>query len=202
MSEKRDLKKELKALYSPPAAEVREVEVPRLRYLMVDGQGDPNTSPEYQEAVEALYALSYGLKFALKKQQGLDYTVMPLEGLWWTEKGTFDVRRKGELKWTALIAQPEQVTEALFEQVRGEVRKKKPLPALDRVRLEEYAEGRCVQVLHVGPYSEEPATIDKLHRHAAEKGYTLVGRHHEIYLSDPRKTAPEKLKTVIRQPIK
>lgn len=202
MSEKRDLKKELKALYSPPATEVREVDVPAMPYLMIDGQGDPNLAKDYQEAVEALFAVAYALKFFLKKEHGLDYTVMPLEGLWWSDEGAFDVRRKSALRWTALIAQPEQVTAELFRRVLPEVQKKKPLPALARVHWEVLAEGRCVQIMHVGPYSEEPATIDRLHRHAQAKNYALTGRHHEIYLSDPRKTAPDKVKTVLRQPVR
>lgn len=202
MSEKRDLKKELKALYSPSATEVREVDVPAMPYLMIDGQGDPNLSKDYQEAVEALFAVAYALKFSLKKEHGLDYTVMPLEGLWWSDEGAFDVRRKSALRWTALIALPEQVTAEMFRRVLPEVQKRKPLPALGRVRWEELAEGRCVQVMHVGPYSEEPATIDRLHRHAQANNYALTGRHHEIYLSDPRKTAPDKLKTVLRQPVR
>jgi hypothetical protein len=198
---KLDLKKERKALYSAPEDRAAEVEVPPTPYLMIDGEGDPNTAPEYREAVEALFALAYALKFALKKREGLDFTVMPLEGLWSTGGGEFDPERKDEFRWTAMIAQPDAVTQELFVETRAEVERKKNLAALPRVRLETYHEGRALQILHVGPYDEEGPRIEKLHAHARERGLAPTGRHHEIYLSDPRRTLPSRLKTILRQPV-
>jgi hypothetical protein len=176
--------------------------VPPLHYLMLDGRGDPNTAPEYQEAVEALYALSYGLRFALKKAQGLEYRVGPLEGLWWADDMTqFSVERKGDWQWTMMICQPEAVTPEWFAHVREEVGRKKRLPALAHVRLDRLDEGLSAQVLHVGPFSAEGPTIALLHDFIVAQGYGFAGRHHEIYLSDPRRAAPEKWKTIIRQPV-
>lgn len=198
-----DFKAELKQLYKPAENTIAEIEVPRMNYLCIDGKGDPNCEASYREAVEALYALSYGLKFAVKKQaDGFDYTVMPLEGLWWTEDNRpFDINNKQDLSWTAMIMQPPQVTPALFEQVRAEVAKKKKLPALAKVRMESYSEGKAVQLTHVGPYSEEPPSVDKLHRFIEQHGYHKSGKHHEIYLGNPAQTEPAKLKTIIRQPV-
>jgi hypothetical protein len=198
---KLDLKKERKALYSASEDEVAEVEVPPTPYLMIDGEGDPNTSPEYKEAVEALFALAYALKFALKKREGLDFTVMPLEGLWSASGGKFDPERKDEFRWTAMIAQPDAVTQELFVETRAEVERKKNLAALPRVRLERYQEGRALQILHVGPYDEEGPKIERLHAQARERGLSPCGRHHEIYLSDPRRTLPSRLKTILRHPV-
>lgn len=181
------------------------VEVPKRQFLMIDGHGDPNTSAEYHQALEALYALSYALKFALKKAQGREYKVGPLEGLWWAENMTeFSTERKGDWNWTMMIAQPEAVTQEWFEKVRLEVSHKKHLPALDKVRLESFKEGKAAQMLHLGPYSSEGPNIQKLHRFIRGQGYRFDGRtqkHHEIYLGDPRKTQPEKLKTILRQPV-
>lgn len=201
MAEKVDLKRRLPHLYAPSAREVTEVDVPPAAYLMVDGAGDPNVSPEFQAAVEALFSLSYALKFAVKKGPlAIDYTVMPLEGLWWADDmANFDVARKSDWKWTLMILQPEWIDAALVADTLLQVRAKKPLPVLERVRFETFAEGRCAQILHVGPFAEEGPTIEKLHRHIAGQGARLVGKHHEIYLSDLRRTAPEKLKTVLRQ---
>lgn len=198
-----DLKKDLKHLYSPSAKEVSVVDVPPMNFLMVDGSGDPNTSQEYAEAIEALYALAYALKFKVKKSKGaIDYAVMPLEGLWWTDDPTqFSMSNKAIWKWTAMIMQPKYVTAEQFAGALAEVKKKKDLTALDRVRFESYHEGLSAQIMHIGPYAAEEPTITTLHSFIEENGYRLNGRHHEIYLSDPRKSAPEKLKTVLRQPI-
>lgn len=198
-----DLKKDLKHLYSPSAKEVSVVAVPPMNFLMIDGSGDPNTSQEYAEAIEALYALAYALKFKVKKSQvAIDYAVMPLEGLWWTDDPTqFSMSNKAIWKWTAMIMQPKYVTAELFGGALAEVKKKKDLTALNRVRFESYHEGLSAQIMHIGPYAAEGPTIAKLHGFIEENGYRLNGRHHEIYLSDPRKSAPEKLKTVLRQPI-
>lgn len=190
-----------KDLYKARKNEVEIVEVPSINFLMADGQGDPNTSSAYKEAVETLYALSYALKFALKKAQGLEYKVGPLEGLWWAEDmAEFSTERKGDWKWTMMIAQPEAITPEWLEKVREEVRRKKNLPALDRMRLEVYAEGPSAQILHLGPYAAEGPTIQKLHAFIRKQGGGLDEKHHEIYLSDPRRTRPEKLKTILRQP--
>lgn len=204
MAVKVDLKKELKHLYKPSAREASLVDVPRLNYLMIDGQGDPNVSQDFQDAVDALYSISYTLKFMLKKAGAeVDYTVMPLEGLWWTEgKEGFDAENKESWQWTLMIMQPEHITKEHVQEAIEECREKKNPPALERVRFESLSEGTAVQIMHIGSYSEEGPTIERLHRYARDNGYTLAGRHHEIYLGDPRKTASEKLKTVIRHPVK
>ena len=197
-----DYKRELKHLYNPSRKTFSIVDVPEMTFLMIDGSGDPNTSEEYQQALAALYAVAYGLKFALKAE-GPDYVVPPLEGLWWTpDMAQFSLDAKDEWHWTTMIMQPEAVTPALFEQVRTNTARKKSPPALDRLRLATYLEGLSVQILYVGPYDEEAPTIAAMHAHSKDQGYELAGKHHEIYLSDPRRTAPDRLKTVIRQPIR
>jgi hypothetical protein len=200
---KADVKKELKHLYSPSAKEVSIVDVPEMGFLMIDGQGDPNTSREYQEAIETLYTVAYQLKFMIKKRDpGLDYVVPPLEGLWWAEDmADFATRNKSAWQWTAMIYQPDHVTRELFEEAVQQVKEKKDPVALPLLRFEPYHEGLSVQIMHIGPYADEGPTIEKLHAFAEEKGYRLRGKHHEVYLGDPRRTAPEKLKTVIRQPV-
>lgn len=197
-----DLIKQHSDLYKPSAKDVAVVDVPVMPFLMIDGAGNPNTSQDYQQAVEALYGVSYAIKFMLKKEQGLDYSVMPLEGLWWTpDMREFNVEHKERWLWTMLIAQPREVTPALFEQARAQVQQKKPSPALAQLRLEEFHEGLAAQIMHLGPYAAEGPTIARLHAFIREQGYTLDGKHHEIYLGDPRRAAPEKLKTIIRQPV-
>jgi len=198
---KLDWKKDLKHLYLPKAKEFTLVDVPPMRFLMVDSHGDPNTSPEFQEVMGALYTIAYTLKFALKAQ-GSDFAVAPPEGLWWMEGATFDPTAKSEWDWTLMIMVPDAVTPELFEQMRAEAQRKKGLPMLARVRLETYHEGLSAQILYFGPYADEGPTITAMHRFIAEQGYVLNGKHHEIYLGDVRRTAPEKLKTVIRQPIR
>jgi hypothetical protein len=198
---KTDLKKDLKLLYTASVKEASLVTVPPLRYLMFNGFGDPNTNPEFQAGVEALYTAAIALKFMLKKAQGLDYVVPPLEGLWWMLLADFDPDRRDEWRWTLMIPQPEQVTKDLLAQGVDTAKKKKPLPALERLRLEIFDEGQAAQILHVGPYGEEAATIERLHAFIRQKGYHFCGKHHEIYLSDPRRTPPERLKTIIRQPV-
>ena len=198
-----DHKKELKHLYRPSAKQVSVVDVPAMTFLMVDGRGDPNTSLAYQQALEALYSLSYTLKFKIKKGAGVDYTVMPLEGLWWTDDPSlFSLSDKDSWSWTSMLMQPEVVTLEAVEEALVEVEQKKDPPALDRVRFEAYHEGLSAQIMHIGPYATEEPTIARLHRFIAGEGYALRGKHHEIYLSDPRRTAPDHLKTVIRQPIR
>jgi len=198
-----DLKKELKHLYFPSAKEVTVVDVPPMNFLMLDGRGDPNTAPEFKAAIEVLYSVSYALKVMVKKRTPeRDYVVMPLEGLWWFEGKPRSILRKGEMSWTAMIVQPEFITGDMVAQALEEVTRKKDLPALPKLRFERFHEGLAAQILHIGPYSAEGPTIERLHSFIEEHGYEMRGKHHEIYLSDPRRVAPEKLKTVIRQPIK
>jgi hypothetical protein len=197
-----DYKKELKYLYAPAAQAPALVEVPPLQFLMIDGQGDPNMAPEYAAAVETLYALAYALKFMVKRgPAAIDYVVMPLEGLWWGAGIDWsDAGQRGGWQWSMMIMQPELVTAELLEQALAETHKKKPALALDRVRLERYDEGLAAQIMHLGPYAAEGPTIARLHAFIEQQGRALRGKHHEIYLGDPRKTSPEKLRTVIRQP--
>ncbi len=197
---KLDFKKERKDLYNPPTKPVM-VDVPELQYLMIDGQGYPGTSQEYQNAMEALFPLAYTLKFTIKKQQNIDYAVMPLQGLWWADDMTNFSEHKDAWKWISMMMQPEFVTPVLFAEAVAEVRKKKAPIALDKVRFERFTEGLSAQIMHIGPYSEEGPTIEKLHAFIRESGYDMAGKHDEIYLGDPRKAAPEKLKTIIRQPV-
>jgi len=196
-----DLKKELKHLYNPPK-EIALVDVPEMNFLIIDGAGNPNTSQEYQNAIESLYAVSYTLKFMVKKEKAVDYVVMPLEGLWWTEPmSQFTMENKDMWQWTAMIMQPEYVTEELFNRAVEQVQIKKNLPSLSKIKFKSLHEGLSTQLMYIGPYSAEGPTIEKLHNFIEENGYELRGKHHEIYLSDPRRSAPEKLKTVIRQPV-
>ena len=199
-----DFKKELKQFYGPTARQgFVVVDVPEMSFLMVDGTGNPNTAPAFAQAIEALYALAYRLKFMIRSGDlGIDYGVMPLEALWWSDDMTaFSPDDKDSWKWTAMIMQPDWVTAELVEKARTEAAAKKDLPVLPLVRLDRYAEGPSVQCLHVGPYSDEGPRIAAMHRFIAESGGALRGKHHEIYLNDMRRTDPAKLKTVIRQPM-
>jgi hypothetical protein len=202
--DKVDYKKEFKNLYNPPSKKVVVVEVPAFNFLMVDGMGNPNTSQEYKEAVEALFTMAYTLKIMVKKgKSAVDYGVMPLEGLWWADDMNAFVEGKKDLwKWTAMIMQPKIVTETLFKEAIEQVKKKKNPIALPKLRFQNFQEGLSAQIMHIGPYAAETANIQKIHAFIKENGYELNGNHHEIYLSDPRKSAPEKLKTVVRQPFK
>ncbi|MBI4938413.1 MAG: GyrI-like domain-containing protein [Nitrosomonadales bacterium] len=201
--EKFDLKKELKLLYQPSAKEVARLDVPAMNFLMSDGEGDPNTAPAFAEATEALFAVSYTLKFMVKKSTlAIDYGVMPLEGLWWTEDmAKFSIEDKSGWKWTLMIAQPAFVSKEMVDTAIAEVKRKKNPNAISRLRFDAFTEGECAQILHIGPFSAEGPTIAKVHRFIEASGYMLRGKHHEIYLSDIRKAAPEKWKTVIRQPM-
>jgi hypothetical protein len=195
-----DHKKEFKHLYQPSAKEVTGVTVPTLSYLMVDGAGDPNDSPAYCAAIEALFAVSYTLKFMIKKgPMAIDYSVMPLEGLWWADDMSRFTDDKANWKWTMMIMQPEVVTPELVSEAIAEVKKKKNPAAIDNLRFEALTEGTCAQILHVGPFSEEGPTVEKVHRFIDAMGQRC-GKHHEIYLSDVRKADPAKWKTIIRQP--
>jgi hypothetical protein len=197
-----DLKKELKGLYNPSAKELAIVEVPKMNFLMIDGSGDPNTSQEYKDAVEALFSLSYTLKFMIKKTKAVDYTVMPLEGLWWADDMSKFSEDKNAWKWTGMIMQPEQITKDSVAKAIEELKKKKKLPALSKIRFESFHEGTAAQIMYFGLFSDEGPTIQKIHEFIRQHEGTLVGKHHEIYLSDPRRVAPEKLKTILRQPMK
>jgi hypothetical protein len=198
-----DFKRELREPYSAKR-DATFVEVPELQFAMVDGHGDPNEAPEYAEAVQALFSVSYTARFALKRAtDGLDYGVMPLEGLWWAQDmSAFTTGAKSSWDWTMMIMQPEQVTREVFDDACAAAMKKKSLPAVDRLRLEPFNEGRSAQLLHVGSYATEGPTIQRLHAFIAEHGCELAGKHHEIYLNDPSRTAPEKLRTIIRQPFR
>lgn len=202
-----DYKKTEKELYQPKTTP-SIIDVPEMVFIAVDGKGDPNTSAEYAAAIEVLYGLSYTIKMSSKSV--LEYVVPPLEGFWNVTDETFKgggapITDKGKFEWTALIRQPVFVTEEVFERAKTTLAKKKPNLDMSRARLVKITEGLCVQVMHIGSYDDEPATIAAMDKYAVENGYAMdindTRRHHEIYLSDPRKVAPEKLKTVIRHPI-
>ena len=204
-----DFKKEQKELYQPKTASV--VEVPGMAFIMVDGAGDPNTAESYKSAMEILYGLSYSIKMSKmggKAPAGyFDYVVPPLEGLWWlADNGIIDFTEKDKYCWTSMIRQPDFVTPEVFEEASMTLSKKKPGLDLDAARFALFTEGLCAQILHVGSYDDEPETIAKLEKFIIESGYqndvSDLRRHHEIYLNDPRKTTPEKTKTIIRHPIK
>jgi hypothetical protein len=203
--EKVDLKKTLKHLYRPSAKEFAVVEVPPMQYLMIDGHGDPNTALAYAEALEALYAVAYKIKFLSKKELGKDYVVPPLEGLWWAEDmASFTTARdKSAWSWTMMIMQPSWISAGQFESAVQQVEAKKSLLALPQLRLEMYDEGLSVQILHIGSYDDEGPVLEEMHHQfIPEQGLEMAGKHHEIYLSDARRTPPEKLKTVLRQPVR
>jgi len=196
-----DLKKELKSLYQPSAKAVALVDVPTMNYLMIDGEGDPNTAKSYAEAIETLFAVAYTVKFQVKRSQEIDYGVLPLESLWWADDmAAFSTGDKSHWKWTAMIMQPSFVTAAIIADAIADVKKKKNPAAIAKVRFASLSEGTCAQTLHIGPFSEEGPTIEKVHEFIRARG-RIVGKHHEIYLSDIRKAAPAKWKTVVRQPL-
>ncbi len=197
-----DLKKELKELYQASAKEVTVVDVPPLAFLMIDGMGDPATSPEYARAVEALFSVSYTAKFMVKRSDGgVDYAVMPLEGLWWADDwAAFVTGDRASWQWTMMVLQPDFVPPAVIAQAMDKVAREKPHLPIGKLRFERWAEGRAAQILHIGPFSEEGPTIARLHAFIEQRG-RLRGKHHEIYLSDVRKAAPEKWRTILRQPM-
>lgn len=198
-----DLKKTL-ADYRAPRGTFEVVELPERHYLMVDGAGDPNTAPEYAAALEALYPVAYKVKFASKQQLGRDYVVPPLEGLWWADDmETFTGSRDAtQWRWTMMILVPEWVDPTLVAGAIAAVAAGDPPAKLAEVRFAPIAEGRCVQTLHLGPYSDEGPVLARMHHEfIPAQGLRMTGRHHEIYLSDPRRTAPEKLRTILRQPV-
>lgn len=210
--DKLDYKKEYKDLYMPKT-KPSIIDVPEMIFIAVDGKGDPNTCEEYKQAMEILYGLSFTIK--MSKMNGtqpegyFEYVVPPLEGLWFTDDVIFDglnITDKSKFKWTSMIRQPEFVTDEVFEAAKTALKKKKPYLDLSKARLVKKAEGLCIQIMHMGAYDDEPASIEKMKAFCTENGYSedfSDGRmHHEIYLSDPRKCTAEKLKTVIRHPVK
>ena len=205
--EKIDLKKELKYLYAPSAKKVQVVEVPEFSFVMLDGRiqpGEtPETSQEYRDAFGALLGVSYALKFMskLRETDPIDYTVMALEGLWWTDTGEFDINKREEWRWTMMVMQPEHITEEMYGEALRQVKERRPNPALSKLRFERFHEGLCIQMMHIGPYADEPRTIEKMKTFTLENGYRHRGKHHEIYLGDPRRAKPERLRTILRQPV-
>lgn len=202
-----NLKKDYKALYLPSAKTVQVVTVPRFKFLMLDGEIEPgygpSDSPCFAEAIQAVYSMAYTLKFTskLRKDNPIDYPVMALEGLWWTDSGAYDITHPEGWKYTLLIMQPEHITPEMFGEARDQVRKKKPSAALEILRLGEFEEGRCIQIMHIGLFSDEMRTIRVMDEFAAKNGFAMHGKHHEIYMSDMRRVQPEKMKTVLRHPI-
>lgn len=197
-----DYKKKNKEFYKPSTKNVSVITIPEMNFLMIDGEGNPNTSQDFDAAIEALYSVSFKAKFMLKQGEGFDYVVPPLEGLWWADDmAKFSIEKKEEWKWTLMIMQPDAVTEELVKEAMDIVRVKKNPPALDKLRFEAYDEGLVAQIMHKGAYADEAPTVEKLHNYIAENGYKRRGNHHEIYLSDPRRAKSENMRTVIRQPI-
>ena len=203
MTTKTDFKKTLDS-YRASSDEFRTLEVPPMQYVMIDGHGDPNSSPEFAAALEALYPVAYKLKFASKQDLGRDYVVMPLEGLWWsTDMASFTTARdKSHWDWTMMSMVPDWITREMFDAAVGKVSAKNPPAGLDRVRLETLSEGTCVQILHLGSFDDEAETLRRMHHDfIPAAGLTMTGKHHEIYLSDFRKTEAGKLRTILRQPV-
>ncbi|MFP3986041.1 GyrI-like domain-containing protein [Streptomyces sp. E11-3] len=204
MTNKIDFKKNLDA-YQAKRDQIRIVDVPDMQYLMIDGHGDPNTSPAYTEAVKALYPVAYKLKFASKRDLGRDYIVMPLEGLWWAEDmDSFTVSRdKSRWDWTLMMMTPGWIDQQMFDTAVEQAGTKGHPARLGDIRLESLSEGVCVQTLHVGSFDDEADTLARMHHEfIPDNGLHMAGKHHEIYLSDPRKVAPEKLRTILRQPVR
>jgi hypothetical protein len=205
MAEKLDLRKKYKELYNPSKKDISLVTVPAFNFVMIDGEGNPNTSPDFQAAMEALFSVSYTLKFMFKQgklgRNVPDYSVMPPEGLWWMDDmSQFTVENKDRWKWTIMLMQPDFATQDDVQMAIEAAQKKKPGAAIPRLRFEKYDEGLSAQIMFIGPFAEEGPTIQRMHRFIRDNGLVLRGKHHEIYLSDMRRTPPEKLKTVIRQP--
>jgi DNA-binding PadR family transcriptional regulator len=199
-----DLKRDVKELYAPRNTDWALVDVPEQQFIAIDGSGNPNTSAEYARAVEALYAVAYTIKFASKRGAGRDFVVAPLEGLWWAdEPDAFTAGAKDSWQWTMLINQPDWVTEDMIEEAKLAALAKKKLPAIDHIRHLALHEGRCAQALHIGPYDAEAPLLASLYGdYLGANHLQRSGLHHEIYLGDPRKTDPAKLKTILRQPVR
>lgn len=203
MAEKIDFKRSLDA-YRAPRGGFRVVEVPELRYLMIDGSGDPNADPSYGAALAALYPVAYAMKFA-SKRLGRDYVVPPLEGLWWADdmESFTGARDKSRWRWTMMLMVPPWIGAESFAEAREAVAAKGAPERLPEVRLDPLAEGLCVQTLHVGSFDDEGPVLERMHHgFIPERGLRMTGRHHEVYLSDPRRTAPDELRTLLRQPVR
>lgn len=200
--EKIDFRRTLRQLYGP-GRKFELIDVPKLDFVMVDGSGDPNTSKDYATAVSWLYSVSYAMKFAAKAELAMDYVVPPLEGLWWAnDPEDFVTRNKHNWHWTMMIMAPDFLTPAIFASATEKAKAKLGTPPKN-LRLESFAEGPSLQVLHVGSYDDEGPLLHQLHSvEIPERGMTFNGQHHEIYISDPRRTAPERLKTILRQPVR
>ena len=202
-----DLRKELRNLYSPPSKSVVVIDIPAFNFVMIDGTmltgQTPENSSDFQQAIGALYGASYTIKFQtkLRPENPVNYSVMALEGLWWVDSGKFDFQSTEPWHYTLMMLQPDFISPQMYQEAIQQLQKKRPNPALERLRYERFQEGLCVQTMHIGPYADEPATIQKMQDFIQQHGYRLRGRHHEIYLGDPRKANPEKLKTVLRHPI-
>jgi hypothetical protein len=202
-----DLRKQYKKLYSPSSRQVSVIDVPELKFVMVNGKIEsgksPGTSPTFKLAMEALYGLAYTLKFMSKwrPEEPIDYTVMGLEALWWVEDGLFDITRPDNWYWSAMILQPEHITTEMFQEARAKLKQKKENPKIDETRLENFHEGLCIQIMHIGPYADEPATVRVMEGYAQQNGYQMQHKHHEIYLGNPMRSAPDKLKTILRHPV-
>ena len=200
--EKIDFKKELKHLYKPSAKKVEMIDVPEMNFLMIDGKGNPNTTQSYMDAIEVLYGMAFGIKFMSKKELERDYTVQPLEGLWWAEDmEAFLEDDKDNWLWTMMIMTPNWITPEMIERAKIDLKEKKDPAALDKLYVQRYHEGLSAQITHIGPYDDETPTIEKMHAFIEEHGYVLRGKHHEIYISAPRRAAPERMRTVLRQPM-
>jgi hypothetical protein len=206
---KLDLRKQYKEFYLPSAKEVVLVDVPEFLFIVLDGTVDagvrPGDSEGFREAMGAMYGVGFGLKFMskLRPEDPIDFTVMAVEGLWSTESGSrFDFDWREPSLFTLLMMQPDHITSAMFEQAVADANAKRPNPALDRVRLERWREGPSIQIMHIGPYADEPATLNRMDAFAEEHGYEFHGRHHEIYIGDPTRSKPENLKTVLRHPVR
>lgn len=201
--DKIDFKKKFRELYTASVKRPSIIDVPAMGTLLIDGQGNPNTAESFQQAIQVLYGMSFTAKFMLKEDKTTpDYVVPPLEGLWdIKDMVEFDLNKKDKWKWTLMIKQPEWFTQKVYEKTKEALKKKKDPPALSKLRFETFDEGKAAQIMHIGPYDNEPPTIEKLHTFITAQGYKPHGRHHEIYLSDPRRCQPEKLRTIIRQPI-
>lgn len=199
---KLDLKRKYRHLYNPSPRQVSLVDVPVFNFLMLDGAGDPNHSEQYQHALNALYSVSYTLKFMLKKaDKPVDYPVIALEGCWWTADDMLDYQQRENWRWTMMIMQPEFITLQHVAQAMEQAALKKDLPAISQLRFEPFDEGLSAQVMHLGPYADEAPTIARLHQFIAESGYQEHGKHHEIYLSDPRRAESSRMKTILRHPV-
>lgn len=199
---KLDLRKALKQYYSPSTKAIEIVDVPAMQFLMIDGSGDPNGGM-FPDTISAINTVAYTLKFAIKKSEGVDFKVMPTEGQWWVENlAELDFDQRDNWLWTLMIAQPEVVTHEAFDRAIDAIKRKKRVARIDDVRLENFTEGLCAQIMHLGSYDAELPTIDRLHTAIRAQGYALRDKHHEIYLNDPQRTAPERLKTILRQPVR